>query len=98
MEVNQELWEAAQREYLQFSHLRIDQRPFSSPDLCAFAFLDKRFPAINNRDMVSGATHDKIWLRLSIEEIVQLTADEVTYLARCGVMYDEGCESLKMFV
>lgn len=91
------LWESFSDEFLTFDKLPVDERPFSSPDLCAFALLDKKFPTEREQDMVSAAEHDQIWLRVKDEQIAQLAADEVLYLTRCGVSYDEGSNGLFMF-
>lgn len=90
------LWESVNDEFIKFERIPENERPFTSPDLCAFALLDKRFPSEDNFDMVSGAEHDEIWLRIEAEQIEQLTRDEVIYLTRCGVRYDE--DSLALFV
>jgi hypothetical protein len=67
----------------------------SRPDLHAFLLLDKIVP--RNRDMISGAEHDKIWLDIEPSELVDaITEEQVVELVRCGVMCDN--ESLMMFV
>lgn len=92
----EQLWDSANDEFLKFERIPEAERPFSSPDLCAFALLDKRFPSEENFDMVSAAEHDEIWLRVEAEQIEQLTRDEVIYLTRCGVRYSD--DSLALFV
>lgn len=92
----EELFELLNDEFIKFERIPENERPFSSPDLCAFAYLDKRFPSDNNMDMVSAAEHDEIWLRIEWEQIEQLTRDDVIYLTRCGVRYDD--DSLALFV
>lgn len=90
------LWESAHDEFLKFELIPESERPFTSPDLCAFALLDKRFPSEDNFDMVSSAEHDEIWLRIEDEQIETLTHEEVVYLTRCGVRYDD--DALALFV
>lgn len=92
-----ERWESVNDDFIDFKKIPESERPFSSPDLCAFALLDKRFPKLDF-DMVSSAEHDQIWLRIKAKEIIQLTDDEILYLTRCGVMYEEDTECLSMFV
>lgn len=91
-------WESLHDDFLDFHKIPESERPFSSPDLCAFALLDKKFPVERELDMVSAAEHDQIWLRIQRKEIIQLTDDEILYLTRCGVMYEEDNECLSMFV
>lgn len=91
-------WERVNDDFLKFEEIAESERPFSSPDLCAWALLDKRFPSARGLDMVSAAEHDEIWLRIEDHEIAQLTDDEILYLTRCGVRYEDDTESLAMFV
>lgn len=93
-----ERWDAVNDDFLKFERIPESDRPFTSPDICAFAMLDKRFPAERKSDMVSAAEHDEIWLRIESEQIQQLTDDEILYLTRCGVRYEDDTESLAMFV
>ena len=99
-----ELSEVAQRreavtdDFLLFNRIPEIERPCSSPDLCAWLLLDKKFPDEKNRDMVSAAEHDEIWLRITSEQVTQLSDMEVLYLTRCGVRYDGEFEGLCMYV
>lgn len=90
-------WESVHEHYIEFETIPAVDRPFSSPDICAFALLDKKFPSKRKQDMVSAAEHDKIWLRIEDTEIAQLNAVEVLYLTRCGVSYDDDRGGLYMF-
>ena len=66
-------------------------------DLAAFIRLDKLVPG--QRDIVVAAEHDQIWLSVSLEDLAgSATEDDVIYLIRCGVLYDENNNSLKMNV
>lgn len=89
----EEMFEAARDEYLKFELIPESHRRHVRPDLCAFLYLDKRFPGTS--DMISGASHDEYWLSIESEQIATLTLDDVVYLRRCGVRYDE--DSLAMF-
>lgn len=93
-----ERWEAVNDDFIEFENIPESERPFSSPDLCAWALLDRKFPTDCKADMVSSAEHDQIWLRIKRHEIAQLTDDDILYLTRCGVMYDDDVEVLSMFV
>lgn len=93
-----QLWESLTDEFLLEKRIAADNRPFRSTDLCAFAYLDKLFPDDKNRDMVSAAEHDQIWLRITEEQIASLTKDDVLYLTRCGVFHDDEASVLSMFV
>ena len=90
------LFEKYNEEFIRFENIPLSDRPFSSPDICAFAYLDKKFPSDRAADMVSAASHDLICLRLEWAEMETLTEEDIIYLTRCGVMYYE--DSLAMFV
>lgn len=98
LEGMQTRWEAVNDDFIRFERIPESERLFSSADLCAFALLDKKFPAERGIDMVSAAEHDQIWLRIERHQIAQLSDDEILYLTRCGVMYEEDTEGLSMFV
>lgn len=81
-------------EYLMFD--RIEKKLSTRPDMHAFIMLDKLVPG--NRDMVSAAEHDQIWLAVSIDDLESVAStDEVIDLYRCGVFLDDDGDSLTMF-
>lgn len=80
-EVHQ-LWEKLNDDFLLFDRIPPADRLCGSPDVCAFLYLDRKFPDEKNRDMVSAAEHDCIWLRITDEQIATLTEDDVLYLSR----------------
>lgn len=81
-------------EYLQFE--RVENPAHRRPDICAFIMLDRLVPG--TCDMVSGASHDEIYLHVGIGDLAAVVTDaEVRDLARCGVRYDADCDSLAMF-
>jgi len=87
--------EAGQYEFLRFENI-VDP-PAKRPDICAFLLLDKLLPG--ERDIISCAEHDQIWLDIDTEELAKVaTKEDVIYLLRCGVWYEEDTESLSMFV
>ena len=79
-------------DFLKFE--RIINPPSRRPDLCAFLLLDKLLPG--TRDIVSCAEHDQIYLGIDIDELARVASkDDIIYLLRCGVLYDD--DSLIMF-
>lgn len=67
------------------------------PDLHAFILLDKILPS--NRDIISAAEHDEIYLDVDIDELAKvITHEQVLELVRCGISYDGYNDSLYSFV
>lgn len=85
-------------EFLKFD--RVENKRSQRPDLHAFLLIDELAPATRNgQDMVSAAEHDEIYLSVSPERLAAVaTREQVIELSRCGVRYDEGIDSLCMFV
>jgi hypothetical protein len=82
-------------EFLKFE--RVKEKLSPRPDIHAFILLDKLLPG--KSDMVAGAEHDEIYLEPSPEELLKVASkDQLRDLHRCGVRYDESCDSLAMFV
>lgn len=76
----------------------IKDPPNARPDISAFIYLDRLLPN-PGRDMVSAAEHDEIYLGIDCEKLAEVaTEDDVIFLSRCGVRFDEGLDSLCMFV
>lgn len=81
-------WEAVTNEggeFLEFH--KVNPKRSQRPDLHAFLMLDELFPS--DRDIVSNAAHDQIWLDMKDEEIESLTDEQMIELSRCGVFHDE---------
>lgn len=90
-----EAFDACDGDYIKFE--RIESKPSQSPDLCAFLLLDKLVPGAS--DIVAAAEHDEIYLGVDCEKLAAVaTQDDIVYLARCGVRYEEDFDSLCMFV
>lgn len=88
------LFEAHNDEYLKFA--RVPNKRSSRPDLHAFLLLDALVPG--DRDIVSGAKHDQIFLDVDPDDLAKVVTEDVAVeLVRCGVMYDEENDSLMMF-
>lgn len=91
----EELFDKYDEEYLEFE--RIEDPLHPRPDVCAFLLLHRLLP--KNRDMVSAAEHDKIWLDVDPEALAEVaTEEDIRTLVRCGVMYELKYDSLSMFV
>lgn len=73
-------------EYREFGRIQNPRHP--RPDICAFLMLHDLLGG--KGDMVSGASHDQIYLDVDEEELAE-KADRgfIMDLARCGVRYDE---------
>jgi len=69
---------------------------FDCRDLFAFNIL-KRYRG-NDDKIICAAEHDVIYLNVDINLLAEgSTEDEIITLIRCGVMYDDGNECLRMF-
>jgi len=85
--------EESEAEFLEFE--RIEAPRHRRPDMCAFLMLDEIQPG--DRDMVSDARHDEVYLDFDVDAAAdKLTPEILRDLSRCGVRYDEG--SFCMFV
>lgn len=90
------IFEKFNKEYTQFQNVK--DKLYHRPDICAFLLLDKLVTDIENRDMVSAAGHDEIWLDVDCEKLAAVaTEEDILTLTRCGVRYDNGTDSLAMF-
>lgn len=88
-------FEANNAEYIKFNN--VEKKLHTRPDICAFLLLDKLDPS--ERDIVSAAEHDEIYLDVNIENIKKnATEIDLLTLIRCGVRYDEYLECFSMFV
>jgi hypothetical protein len=81
-------------EYLKFE--RIENPITQQPDLCAFIFLSKLI--LKNKNMISCAEHDKIFLNITESDLHSVTESIVIHLLRCGILYDSDHECLFKFV
>lgn len=84
-------------EFLKFDRIPAERKLHRRPDLCAFLLLDKLVPG--TEDIVSGAEHDEIFVRVDAEDLAKVaTEDDILTLARCGVRYSDEYDCLAMFV
>ncbi len=81
-------------EFLKFA--RVKNKLSNRPDLHAFQLLDRLVPG--NRDIVSAAEHDKIWLEIEPGVLAAVATEaDVIDLVRCGVGLYDSDEGLCMF-
>lgn len=91
----QEMFETDNDEHGEFQ--RVENKLNGRPDIHAYLLLDSLFPG--DRDMVSAAEHDIIYLAPDAEELAKVaTEEQVLELIRCGVFVDTETDSLAMFV
>jgi hypothetical protein len=78
----------------------IKDAPSRRADLCAFILLDHLVPkTVGRTDILAAAEHDEIWIDIDCDKLAAVaTEEDILYLSRCGVCYDEGLNSLSMFV
>lgn len=82
-------------EYIEFE--RVENKRSTRPDLHAFLLLAELFPS--DSDIVSGASHDEIYLDIGAEELAKKANEGIILeLVRCGVRFDGETDSLAMFV
>jgi len=87
--------EETESEHLEFD--RIECPASKRPDLCAFMKLDSLLGG--ERDLISAAEHDEIWLDVDIDRLNEVaTHDDIIFLIRCGVRHCRDVDSLAMFV
>lgn len=73
-------------EYLEFKNVK--DKLHSRPDICAFLLLDKLVPGKEN--IVSGASHDEIYLSIDCDELAKVASeDDILMLTRCGVRFED---------
>ena len=88
-------YEKLEDERLKFED--IEPKLSSRPDIHAFILLNQLLPG--DRDMVSAAKHDQIWLDVDLEKLAEVaTADHIRQLWACGVYFDSHYDALYMFV
>jgi len=92
----EEMFDAVpEEEFLRFSV--ISNPPYSRRDVCAFVKLAQLVPG--SEDIVSCGEHDQIWFGVDPEKLAETaTPEDILYLVRCGVRYDDNADSLWMSV
>ncbi len=91
-----ELFEKYEDEYLHFE--RVDNPLSTRPDLSAFILIDKLL-GNSDRNILSGAGHDEVFLNVDIEELERVSSEEdILTLIRCGIVYSSEYDCLYKFV
>ena len=91
-----ELFEKHEGEHRHFE--RVVNKLSQRPDIHAFILLDRICPD-PDRDIISSAEHDKIWLEPDLDDVnTEASEENVIELIRCGVLLDTKFEALYMFV
>lgn len=95
-----EIFEKNHDEYLKFEKISEDDKPYRSPDLCAFHIIYKFLKEeYKQRDIIDAAEHDEIYLANFYDlDLTNMTKDVIIYLIRCGVRYSKDFDSFCMFV
>ena len=89
-------WDECNDQFLKFD--KVTNKLSNRPDLHAFMLLDKMLP-IEEKDIISAAEHDEIFLQVNIEELAKVvTKEKIMELSRCGVRFDSSNDCLAMFV
>lgn len=82
-------------EFLKFD--RIEHKFNRRPDLHAFILLDRLLPGTD--DMVSGASHDEIYLGIDVDRLLEVALEsDLIDLHRCGILYSRNYGCLYSFV
>lgn len=76
-------------DYLKFES--IEKPLHRRRDIAAYLLLDKLVPN-GEYSMVSGASHDEIWLDVDPDKLAHAaTEEDILYLVRCGIRYSDEC-------
>ena len=77
----------------------IENKLSTYPDLCGLLYLEKLCPAGHGEGVIAAAKHDKIYLSTDCDELSKVaTEEDILYLCRCGIFYDDAQECLIKFV
>ncbi len=77
----------------------ITNPPSQRPDLCALLLLDALLPSTERQWILSSAEHDQVWFDVDCDDLVKvISSEQVEYLVRCGIFFDNEFGCLSMFV
>jgi hypothetical protein len=77
----------------------LEHRPSAYRDVCAFLLLEKLVTETRPYKFIAHAEHDVVYLCTDCAKLAEvITQDDAIYLNACGVRYDDGEDSLMMFV
>lgn len=89
----QEMFEKYEGAFLKYDEIK--NPPSRRSDLCAFLLLDKLLPGDN--DIIYGAQHDIVFIGVNTDKLAEVaTEEDIIYLLRCGVCYDDESRDLYM--
>ncbi len=90
-----ELFDTHDNKYLDFEG--IENPPSSYRDLCGLLKLSQLLPSRKPGQIVTGAGHEAIYIRCDLDKLAKVaTEDDIIYLIRCGIRYDEDGSALMM--
>ena len=91
-----DLFEKHEDEFLKFERIKKADRRHPMKDLCGMLYLFEKLGGKVGDDAIDSAGHDQIYF--SWGKLKKLKEEDVIYLLRCGISYDDGLESLWKFV
>jgi hypothetical protein len=97
-----DLFETHEDEFLKDERVEPGRRLHRRPDLHVFLMLDRLVgddAEGADRDMVSAAVYDEIYLEVTPADVAaKATEEDIVDMIRCGLRYDNDTNSFCMFV
>lgn len=90
-----ELCEKHEDEYLKFDRIPPEEKLAEQDDLCGLLYLYNRMKDKTKFDL--HAEHDIVYLP-DIDDLVELTEEDIIYLTRCGIHFDSEFDCFADFV
>ena len=87
-------FEAFSDDYAKFD--RVKNKFSNRSDIHAFILLDRLFPH-SSESIISAAEHDQYFLAIDIEELNELTDDQIQELVRCRIQFNDEFDCLAVF-
>jgi hypothetical protein len=88
--------EAITEEFLEFGNIPPEERLDEDGKLCGLMYLIKKLGRPRG-GIFGGSAHDIIYLGWDAESCEKLSRDDVLYLTRCGVIFDDESDCLAYF-
>lgn len=89
-----EMFEKHEDEYLKFDRIPVADRPYPNKELCAMLYIAKLMK--DPTKFGYQPAHDILYLPCVVD-LKTLTEDDVIYLRRCGIHYEEEFDCLADF-
>lgn len=89
---------AVEEEFLEFDNIPVNEKRHTLPDLCGMLYLHEKLGKVGDSKAVAAAEHYNVYLRWGGKELKKLTQEDVLYITRCGISYDDNTESLYIMV